>query len=143
MLSDGSQRPGGGPADLLVRIAYGPDQRRLGLAGIAAGFLGAPRRTLDPDYGPQVWASLMVLVGLGGIIMSAALFAFLYGLARTAFQGVRVERGEETANLPVVVWQAAKPGAYPAYAGTVAMLILLVGMFTLTGLAFALLGGLP
>ncbi|MFZ2650854.1 MAG: cbb3-type cytochrome c oxidase subunit I, partial [Burkholderiaceae bacterium] len=53
-----------------------------GAAGIAAGYLGVPRRVIDISYqsqSPALWKALMAAVGAGGAVMALALAAFAAG----------------------------------------------------------------
>ena len=77
-----------------------------GGAGIAAGYSGVPRRVLDVAYqgdAPGSWAVLMAFVGIGAVVMAAALAVYVYGLFRTLLWPVR-ETSIERAGLAATSW---------------------------------------
>ncbi len=115
-----------------------------GISGIIAGYLGAPRRTLAPEYDLHGWIpGLMVLVGIGGIVMAIVLLLFLYAFVETIRNGVVAGRGQETSNLPTVNWTPATPGSASAMTGTIVMVVMLIILFALTWLTFGMVEGLP
>ena len=115
-----------------------------GVSGIAAGYLGSPRRTLAPEYDLHASIPLLnALVGLGGIIMAIVLLLFVYGLVRTLRSGEEAGVGEVTANLPTVRWEPAEPGAVKAPTATIVMFVALAALFALTWLTFSMVGDLP
>jgi cytochrome c oxidase subunit 1 len=73
-----------------------------GAAGVAAGYLGVPRRTLSVAYdglAPPLWSALMAGVGAGAAIMGFAMIAYVAIVAAPLFAPKR-----EGAGLPVVDW---------------------------------------
>ena len=116
-----------------------------GAAGLAAGYMGVPRRVFDVSYGgdaPAVWGTLMTVVGIGAVFMAAALAVYVYGLVRTLFGRVR-EAGAETAGLPAVSWGDAVIGRHSAWVGPLSVVVLVGGMYAFTAVAFEILESLP
>jgi cytochrome c oxidase subunit 1 len=115
-----------------------------GAAGIAAGYLGVPRRVLDVSYAgaaPASWQALMTAVGIGGTLMAVALILYLAGLAATGWyrtpQPAPLNHG-----LPAVDW-SGKWGRERAWTGPLSI-VLLVGVIALfTAFAFELLRVVP
>ncbi len=111
-----------------------------GSAGVAAGYLGAPRRTFELDYAgaaSPMWETLMILVGVGGVIMAAVLLIYAYGLIRTAFTFPSASRPIE--ELPQPDFRSPEARQYPAWSGLFAMGLLLGAMMILTTLTFRLM----
>ena len=115
-----------------------------GAAGIAAGYLGVPRRVLDVSYAgaaPASWQALMTAVGIGGTLMAVALILYLAGLAATwlsrAPQPAPLNQG-----LPAVDW-SGKWGRERAWAGPLSIALLVGVMALFTALAFELLRAVP
>ena len=112
-----------------------------GAAGIAAGFAGVPRRTIDIAYegaAPQLWAPLMTLIGVGGTLFAGALAVSVYGVVRTLLPGSK----KAAPAAPGVVW--SKPAvAGPAWTGPISVLVLVVAMYAASIGAFELLQSLP
>ncbi len=116
-----------------------------GAAGITAGYLGVPRRLFDVAYegrAPEVWGTLMTIVGIGAAFMTAALALYVAGLVFTLI-GRRVEAGAETANLPVVSWGGAAVGGQAAWVGPLSVVVLVAGMYLFTALGFEIMQDLP
>jgi cytochrome c oxidase subunit 1 len=111
-----------------------------GAAGVAAGYLGAPRRVLAISYdgaAPALWGTLMTGVGIGGSLMSVALAVYVVALALNFFA-----RGAAQA-MPEVRWAGEPAAGGRAWFGPASVLVLL-GLTTLfTALAFELLRALP
>lgn len=115
-----------------------------GAAGVAAGYLGVPRRVIDVAYrseAPALWQALMATVGIGGAIMAAALALFAAGVATSL-----VPRGR-TASEPrdlTVAWQgsAVRPG-FTAWVGPVSVLVIVVAMYAFTAIGFEMMQALP
>jgi cytochrome c oxidase subunit 1 len=113
-----------------------------GAAGVAAGYLGVPRRVLSAAYdgaAPALWGTLMSVVGAGATLMSAALAVYLYALARNLLPAG--SRASEA--LPEVRWDGALPAAGRAWTGPLAVLVLLALTVGFTAIAFETLRGLP
>ncbi len=116
-----------------------------GAAGLAAGYAGAPRRVMDIGYGgeaPALWQTLMIFVGIGAVFMAATLAIYVYGLARTLFGGVRLV-GAEIMALPAASWGGAAIGRHAAWVGPLSVIVIIVGMYVFTALAFEIMEGMP
>ncbi|MBI3113105.1 MAG: cbb3-type cytochrome c oxidase subunit I [Rhodospirillales bacterium] len=115
-----------------------------GAAGVAAGYFGVPRRVIVVDYSgeaPALWQALMAVVGVGGTIMAAALFAFAVGIAMSLLP--RPQAGSETAGL-TVGWGGVElnPGA-TAWVGPTSVLAIVAAMYLFTAVGFELMQALP
>jgi cytochrome c oxidase subunit 1 len=115
-----------------------------GVAGVAAGYLGVPRRVIDIAYqgqAPALWQVLMAAVGIGGAAMALALFAFAAAL--TASLGSRRAPHAVPGGL-VVEWggQAVRPGA-SAWVGPISVLFIVLAMYGFSALAFEWMQSLP
>ena len=116
-----------------------------GAAGLAAGYAGAPRRVMDIGYGgeaPALWQTLMIFVGIGAVFMAVTLAIYVYGLARTLFGGVRLV-GAEIMALPAASWGGAAIGRHAAWVGPLSVIVVIVGMYVFTALAFEIMEGMP
>lgn len=113
-----------------------------GVSGIAAGYLGVPRRALEVSYdgaAPALWPALMTGIGVGGVLMALGLLIYLFGLFRTL-----VPAGEPAEiPLPAVHWGDAAPAATRAWFGPLSVLVLVGAMAVFTILAFEMLSALP
>ncbi len=115
-----------------------------GIAGILAGFLGVPRRTLEFDYGgaaPALWGPLMTAVGIGGVIMIGAGIAYVSILTVTALRNVRL--GQRVEEWPVVSFSVEDSVGQSAWFGPLAVAILIAGMYLVTTVAFLMIQNLP
>jgi cytochrome c oxidase subunit 1 len=115
-----------------------------GTAGILAGLMGVPRRTFGITYNglePNGWAFLMAFVGIGGIIMAAALLQLVIPLIVGMF--AKIKKGEEVGSLATVAIGSENAKAQQAWLGPVCFMILLAAMFALTAVAFQQMGSLP
>jgi len=116
-----------------------------GGAGVAAGYLGVPRRVLEVSYdgaAPAVWTALMSVVGAGGALMTAALLVYLYALLRNLMPvGAAAPAAGEP--LPEVRWGEVATGAQRAWTGPLAVVILVGLTIAFTMLAFELMRALP
>ncbi len=114
-----------------------------GSAGVAAGFLGVPRRVIDIGYGgeaPAIWSTLMGLVGLGGSMMALALLAYAAGV----FLSLLPARGARPAWVPTGLLGAAVPAdRTAAWTGPLAILVIVAAMYGFTILGFELMRNLP
>jgi cytochrome c oxidase subunit 1 len=111
-----------------------------GAAGVAAGYLGVPRRVLAVSYdgaAPAAWTTLMSAVGAGSVLMTAALVVYLYALATNFFAA-----GEARA-MPEARWGGELVATGRAWFGPAAVLVLLALTTAFTALAFELLRSLP
>ena len=114
-----------------------------GGAGVAAGYLGVPRRVLTVSYdgaAPSIWGSVMPVVGLGGVLMTAALLVYLYAFARTILPAARAPASRP---LSEVQWGGAVADGARAWSGPLAVLVLLGLTVGFTALAFELMRALP
>jgi cytochrome c oxidase subunit I len=113
-----------------------------GWAGVAAGYLGVPRRMFDVGYGgaaPAVWGTLMSAVGVGGAIMTAALLVYLYALGRNL-----LPLGRPAAPaLGEVYWGGAVLGRERAWTGPISVLLLIGITVAASVAAFELMRALP
>lgn len=115
-----------------------------GAAGIAAGFMGVPRRVFDVSYGgaaPAAWPMLMALVGVGATIFATAISVSVYGAVRTLLSWrVATEAAE-----PLVDLRAGGQGvgSAPAWTGPLAVAALITAMYLFTIVAFHLIQSLP
>ncbi|MCL6609419.1 MAG: cbb3-type cytochrome c oxidase subunit I [Geminicoccaceae bacterium] len=115
-----------------------------GLAGLAAGLTGMPRRVAAVAYGgaaPAAWTDLSAVIALGAVVMSAALLAYallvvlaLLGVGGAAARPAVVEVAEAG-------WSAA--ALQPAWSGPVAVAVLILAMAGATWLAVHLMAALP
>jgi cytochrome c oxidase subunit I len=116
-----------------------------GGAGVAAGYLGVPRRVVDVAYGgeaPALWQGLMMTVGVGGVVMAVALLVFAGGVA-VSLVAQRGRTGAEPAGLGVA-WGgvAIRPDA-TAWMGPVSVLAIVAAMYVFTAIGFELMQSLP
>lgn len=114
-----------------------------GASGIAAGFEGVPRRTVDIAYdgaAPQSWRWLMQGLALGAVVFATALAIQLFGVLRTLIgpAGVAVMKTNVAPEpaLPV-------PPLARAWTGPIAVVVLVVAMSGATVGAFELMRSLP
>jgi len=114
-----------------------------GSAGVAAGYMGVPRRVMDVTYGgeaPAVWSTLMGFVGLGGTVMALSLLAYA-AIALASVFG-RSETAEASYRAPVQ-WEALPVGRNAAWTGPVSILVIAVAMYGFSTLGFELLQAVP
>lgn len=116
-----------------------------GIAGIAAGLTGVPRRAFDIAYGgaaPALWPWLMAAVGIGGTIMAAALLVYALGLVRLLLPGGTPEL---VTGPPARDWSnvAAAAAGRAAWVGPLSVVILVGAMVVVSALAFELMHSLP
>ncbi|MBP2312507.1 cbb3-type cytochrome c oxidase subunit I [Azospirillum soli] len=114
-----------------------------GAAGIAAGFMGVPRRVFDVSYGgvaPAAWPVLMALVGVGATVFAVAIAVTVYGVVRTL-----LSRRTPAFQASVVDWRAGPDGvgAAPAWTGPLSVAALVAAMYVFTIVAFQLIQSLP
>lgn len=116
-----------------------------GAAGIAAGYLGVPRRLFDVSYegsAPALWEPLMAGVGVGSVFMTAGLAIYVYGLIRTLVGPVRATEAETT-GLPAVSWAGVAVSRQSAWVGPLSVVVLIGAMFVFTIVAFEVMESLP
>lgn len=114
-----------------------------GAAGVAAGYLGVPRRMLDVSFGgaaPNAWITLMTVMGTGAAVMALGLLAYVLGIARTLLPGLP---RFEVRYLPSVNWSGATVGRSRAWMGPLSVLMLVAVMTLFTVLAFEMMKALP
>ena len=115
-----------------------------GAAGIAAGYLGVPRRVISVAYqgqAPALWQGLMAVVGVGGTLMALALTVFAAGLAVSLWPAR--ERAQGLGPLPVAWGDGALPPAASAWIGPLSVLAIVVAMYAFSALGFELMRALP
>jgi cytochrome c oxidase subunit 1 len=113
-----------------------------GAAGVAAGYLGVPRRTISVAYdglAPPVWSALMAGVGTGAAIMGLGMIAYVAIVAASLLLRPRAE-----IDLPVAAWGGdGTVAAERAWTGPLAVFVLIAAMYAFTALAFNLMQALP
>lgn len=115
-----------------------------GAAGVAAGYLGVPRRVIDVAYqsqAPALWKSLMAAVGLGGAVMAAALAAFAAGVAVSLWP--QREPAQAHGGLTVALGGSAARAGATAWVGPVSVLAIVIAMYAFTAVGFELMQSLP
>ena len=115
-----------------------------GISGILAGLMGVPRRTFGIEYGgmaPEMWAVLMTLVGIGGILMFLAL-AHMTSMLLVSMIFKR-QTGLAAAEMPVIQLTSEGAKQQPAWIGPLCFMLLLGAMFALTAMAFEWMNSLP
>lgn len=115
-----------------------------GAAGIAAGYLGVPRRVMDVSYqqqAPLMWQPLMAVVAVGGGVMAFALSAFALGIAASLVGSRRATPAPE--KLTVSWGDTVLPPATRAWVGPISVLVIVVAMYAFSALGFELMQALP
>ncbi len=116
-----------------------------GAAGIAAGYMGVPRRVLSVGYEgatPEIWQMMMMFVGIGATFMAATLAVYVYGLACTLLAPAR-EAVAGIAGMVTVAWQGVPIDRRSAWVGPICVAILVGTMVVFTSLAFEILKDMP
>jgi cytochrome c oxidase subunit 1 len=116
-----------------------------GIAGMTAGLLGMPRRVLDVTYdgaAPGAWIALSTALGIGGAIMAAALLIYAGALAGT-FLAARAPGPSMSAPGMTLVAPSGVALRQAAWSGPLWVAVLVIAMYAMTALAFALLRALP
>jgi len=139
-------RPLAWPAFLrLMPWATGVGLLVFGSAGVAAGYLGVPRRVIDVTYSdaaPGLWQALMAAVATGGVVMALALLGFVAGVARSLQP--RGRTATPAAPVPLPDWGAGSVAAgTAAWLGPVSILAIVAGMYVFTAIGFELMQALP
>jgi cytochrome c oxidase subunit I len=115
-----------------------------GAAGVAAGYLGVPRRVFNIDYmgrAPALWQGLMLAVAIGGTVMAAALAALGAGVAASL---LRARQGVGEAAGLAVSWGEGTPSpGMAAWVGPLSVLAIVGAMYVFTALGFELMQALP
>lgn len=116
-----------------------------GLSGVAAGYLGAPRRTIAFDYeglAPSAWSGLMQGVAIGGSIMGGALLGYILIIALVA-TGAEL-RPRALDQLPIARLQPAGAPTFGAASFAVfAVLLFLAALYAATLAAWRVMQSLP
>jgi cytochrome c oxidase subunit I len=115
-----------------------------GAAGVAAGYLGVPRRVFVIDYmgqAPALWHTLMGAIAVGGTLMALALAVFAAGVAVSLLRA----RGavSDTAGLAVAWGERTPSPGLAAWVGPVSVAIIVGAMYVFTALGFELMNALP
>lgn len=126
------------PAGLTLGLAL------FGGAGMAAGLSGMPRRVLDPAYdgaAPHVWTAMSPYIAAGAMIMAVSLAAYVLVLTASAM-------GAPTPKFAIPPATARPTGdpmvfGQPAWTASLAVAVLVAGMYAATLTAFAILRALP
>jgi cytochrome c oxidase subunit 1 len=116
------------------------------LAGVAAGLQGLPRRVIDAGYdaaAPGSWAVLMIIVALAGLVIAAGLLVYAGVLAAAWLRPRARERDEIMVVTPALPPAARSTTLAAAWGGPLAVLVLLLGMYAATAIAFELMQALP
>lgn len=119
-----------------------------GAAGVAAGYLGVPRRVIDVAYqseAPALWQALMATVGVGGTVMAAALALFAVGIAVSLLPHRKaVAEASAAAKGLSVAWggTALRPGL-TAWVGPLSVALIVVAMYAFTAVGFEMMKALP
>lgn len=114
-----------------------------GASGIAAGFLGVPRRVVDIGYdgaAPAIWPVLMALLGAGGVLFATGLAVSVYGVARSL---IPAHMPMTATAEPDAGWRVVGAPTAPAWTGLVAVVVLVVAMYAATIGAFEFMQALP
>ena len=113
-----------------------------GVAGVAAGYLGVPRRMIDVSYqgdAPALWAPLMAAMGAGAVVMALALAAFAAGVAASLWP----RRQAAAAPDLTVDWSGAVLRPTAAWVGPLSVALIVGAMVVFSALAFELMQALP
>jgi cytochrome c oxidase subunit I len=115
-----------------------------GAAGIAAGYMGVPRRVINIAYqaqSPAIWQTLMAIVGAGGAIMALALAAFAAGVAASLLPRHKVTT--EPDGLVVRWGNSTLSPSSTAWVGPLSILAIVVAMYAFSAIGFELMQSLP
>ncbi len=115
-----------------------------GAAGIAAGYLGVPRRVMDVSYqqqAPAIWQVLMAAVAVGGTVMATALLAFAAGIAASLWPAGPVKA--PSASLTVSWGGSALQPGLKAWIGPMSVAAIVIAMYLFSALGFELMQALP
>jgi hypothetical protein len=112
---------------------------------MSAGLNGMPRRVLDVSYdgtAPQLWTAMSPFIGLSAVIMALSLLLYVTLLVGTALGAGR----RQVLAAPSSMTFATTDGGIVrqnAWTAPLCVLLLIIGMYAATFLAFALLRALP
>jgi cytochrome c oxidase subunit I len=115
-----------------------------GAAGVAAGYLGVPRRVFDIAYqgqAPALWQGLMAAVAIGGTIMAVALAVFGAGISASLLRARRA--AGEAAGFAVTWGDRAPAPGMTAWTGPVSVAAIVAAMYVFTALGFEMMQMLP
>lgn len=115
-----------------------------GIAGIAAGYMGVPRRVMDMSYqqqAPAIWQLLMAIVAFGGTIMAAALLVFAAGIAASIGPGSPL--ATPALGLTVAWGNTALHPDLRAWTGPASVAAIVAAMYVFSALGFELMQALP
>ncbi len=115
-----------------------------GVAGVWAGYMGVPRRTVDVSFGgeaPAIWTTLMAVVGTAGLVMVAILLGYVVILGVSAL--FKITSGELVDEFQVATLRPEDARGQAAWFAPLAAGTLLVGMYAVTLIAFLLVENLP
>lgn len=114
-----------------------------GGAGVAAGYMGVPRRVMDVTYGgeaPTIWSTLMGLVGVGGTIMALSLLVYAATVLASVFGR---QKAAGVSSFALVQWTNLPVGRNASWTGPLCILVIAVAMYGFTALGFELLKAVP
>jgi len=117
----------------------------LGVAGVAAGLTGMPRRMLDVGLAgaaPATWLTFSRLIATGGLIMAVGLLLYACALGGALVVGRRPAEGAITAR-PALTASGPAPVRQAALTGPLSVVILVGAMYVMTVVAFELSRALP
>ncbi len=115
-----------------------------GVAGVAAGFLGAPRRVMDSTYAgeaPGAWAVTMGLVGVGGTLMAVSLLAYATVLIVSVLGLGRAMNPDF--GLPAPRTVPVSVGRTAAWTGPLSIVVIVAAMYAFTAIGFELMATAP
>ncbi|MDP1731768.1 MAG: cbb3-type cytochrome c oxidase subunit I [Devosia sp.] len=116
-----------------------------GAAGMSAGLTGMPRRVLDATYdgtAPDLWSAMSPIIALGAVIMTFSLLLYVVLLVGSALGAGRREGAPEPA-APILASTEGAAVRQKAWTAPLCVLVLIIGMYAATILAFSLLRALP
>jgi cytochrome c oxidase subunit 1 len=116
-----------------------------GVAGVAAGLTGMPRRMLDVSLAgaaPAAWLTFSRLIGTGGLIMAVGLLLYAGALGGALVVGRRPAESAITAP-PALIAPGPAVLRQAALSGPLSVVILVAAMYVMTVVAFELSRALP
>lgn len=115
------------------------------LAGIVGGLSGLPRRALDVGYegqAPALWRTASIAIAAAGTVMAAAVFAYALMLLVGMARGAAPARDPEPA-LEAGAEADARAVRRAAWMAPTSVAVLIVAIYGMTALAFAVMRALP